>query len=582
MPYDITKPIEIAPHIYWVGYVIPDDPFQCHVYLIENGDESILIDPGSKITWPVTRQKILEILPLEKIEYFITHHQDPDITACLGDIFDEIGTEGRKVVTHWRTVNLLKHYDWGVEFYEIEKHGWKLQAGERTLEFIFTPYMHFPGAFCTRDTQSAILFSSDIFGAFTDKFQLFADNAAEYFERMKPFHTHYMPSKAIVEHGLNNILHHEISMICPQHGSIIPKEMIPSITSWLRDLDVGLFLEYDGDHEVRYLSRAEEIVQQLFIFAAYGTNGFDRIEKIFGLLRELFPIRRAMALATFDTENVLMDSDDPQPVMGRFSNGELQAMIDRWFNRADFHLEIRKDLFGTELGEELLIYCFPSRDESGSFIGITCLLFPREKHPFKSYELKVLQRLHLPFDLILNKTLQYIKSEEEKHRFFLSSITDSLTGLYNRHYLIETGNKAYVNAQRYGYPLSCAVIDLDRFKSINDRYGHAIGDRILKDFAHCMRQSTREGDFVYRYGGEEFVLLLPHTDGEEAKELLERLREMMIASGGAEVGEKKIPYTFSAGIQEIDAQGGSLSQALQQADRKLYMAKESGRDRIVL
>ncbi|WP_041354041.1 MBL fold metallo-hydrolase [Nitratiruptor sp. SB155-2] len=117
----MDRPIEIAPRVWWVGYVIPNDPFQCHVYLIENGDESILIDPGSKITWEVTRKKIESIISLENIKYIVAHHQDPDIVASVEDLLDEIGIEGRFVVTHWHTKMLLQHYNWGIEFYDVDK-----------------------------------------------------------------------------------------------------------------------------------------------------------------------------------------------------------------------------------------------------------------------------------------------------------------------------------------------------------------------------------------------------------------------------------------------------------------------------
>ena len=111
LPKKFEHAVEIAPKIWWVGYVIPNDPFQCHVYLIEDENESVLIDPGSKLTWEVTRKKIKEVTSLENIKYIICHHQDPDITSCIGDLLDEIGAKNRYIVTHWRTITLLKHYN---------------------------------------------------------------------------------------------------------------------------------------------------------------------------------------------------------------------------------------------------------------------------------------------------------------------------------------------------------------------------------------------------------------------------------------------------------------------------------------
>ena len=89
MTPDTSKSVQIAENIYWVGNEIPDDQFQCHVYLIVNGDESVLIDPGSRITWPETRKKIQEHIPLESIKYLVCHHQDPDITGAIDFLLRE-------------------------------------------------------------------------------------------------------------------------------------------------------------------------------------------------------------------------------------------------------------------------------------------------------------------------------------------------------------------------------------------------------------------------------------------------------------------------------------------------------------
>ena len=170
--YDLSEPLELAEDVFWVGYVVPNDPFQCHVYLIRNGEESILIDPGSMITFPVVLEKILKLVSLRDIKYIVFHHQDPDITGCysmLEELFPNT-TKPRYAVTHWRTKTLLKHYKWKTPFYLVDKNDWKLEAGDRTLEFVFTPYAHFPGAFCTYDRRSGILFSSDIFGAIRKSF----------------------------------------------------------------------------------------------------------------------------------------------------------------------------------------------------------------------------------------------------------------------------------------------------------------------------------------------------------------------------------------------------------------------------
>ena len=240
---DCSGPVEIAPDIFWVGNEIVGDKFQCHVYLIRNGRNSILIDPGSSmITWPDTRRKIEQIMPVSDIRYLICHHQDPDITGCIATLKAESGRADLSVLTHWRSKALLVHYDWGLPFELVEEMDWQLVLENgRKLTFHFTPYLHFAGCFCTFDHGSGILFSSDIFGGFTEQFQLFAKDEG-YLDAIRPFHEHYMPSREILVHGIREIEDLPIRMIAPQHGSIISEPLVPFFVNALKEMDCGLYL----------------------------------------------------------------------------------------------------------------------------------------------------------------------------------------------------------------------------------------------------------------------------------------------------------------------------------------------------
>ncbi|MDA3946030.1 MAG: diguanylate cyclase [Helicobacteraceae bacterium] len=578
--YDLESPIEIAKDIYWVGHVLPDDPFQCHVYLIKDGKESILIDPGSKLTWPHTRKKILQLMPLEDIRYIVCQHQDPDITSCISDIFEEIGTEGRSVVTHWRSVALLKHYDWKVDFYEIEEHQWILETGSRSLQFVFTPYMHFPGAFCSYDTATQVLFSSDIFGAFTETFQLYATDADAYFEQMRPFHSHYMPSTEIVNSGLDNICKYPLEMIAPQHGSILKKELIIPVVTRLRELDVGLFLDAGRGKDIRLLTRSNAILAAIFNDVAYSINGFLTLERVLSEVQKLFKIERIIAMGFIDHQVILFDSAQDHAIKTEVSEKIAKSRYPDLFEQQDVRVEKIENLCTIDLGKSYVSYTFVSHNGEGAAVGMMQFLFDDEQ-TFEPYELEILKNFQSPFNIMLSKTLEFYKLEEEKNRFFSNSITDSLTALYNRYYLNESGKKEFVNAKRYDYPLSVVMLDLDHFKLVNDTYGHDVGDIVLKDFARKIKSVIREGDMAYRYGGEEFVLVLPHSTAEEAQQLLLRIRERVIGDGGVKIGEEALQYRFSGGVQQLENES-SLEEMLKHADQKLYISKHAGRDRITI
>ncbi len=163
-----------------------------------------------------------------------------------------------------------------------------------------------------------------------------------------------------------------------------------------------------------------------------------------------------------------------------------------------------------------------------------------------------------------------------------AAITDALTGLYNRRYmeshLATLAEQASVRAK----PLALMMIDIDYFKSINDGYGHDAGDDVLREFAVRIRKSIRGIDLACRYGGEEFVVVMPETDLGVAGMVAERIRRA-IASNPFSVnsGKDRLDVTISIGLATLDTKGEQIAAVLKRADQALYRAKRDGRNRVV-
>ena len=156
-----------------------------------------------------------------------------------------------------------------------------------------------------------------------------------------------------------------------------------------------------------------------------------------------------------------------------------------------------------------------------------------------------------------------------------SSLTDTLTQVGSRKLLEDKLDVECARAKRYGRPFSLAIIDLDNFKTINDVCGHAIGDDALKRFAACMKGQKRMPDVLARYGGDEFVVLMPETRAKDAVSLLERLR---LRVQQIELGEN-LPMTISCGIAEGLPEGSDFTrEVMRRADMALYEAKSAGRN----
>ncbi|WP_445505729.1 GGDEF domain-containing response regulator [Niallia sp. 03091] len=168
---------------------------------------------------------------------------------------------------------------------------------------------------------------------------------------------------------------------------------------------------------------------------------------------------------------------------------------------------------------------------------------------------------------------------ERKRIFDQSVIIDELTQVYNRKFLQDSYNRFISEMARTNTVGTVAIIDLDYFKKINDTYGHVMGDKVLAEFAQYMKKSIRNTDTLFRYGGEEFVILFQRATEAEVKEVLNRMLEGFSNIVFNE-GEKSFSLTFSAGIYSIEHQNIDLQTAIKTADEALYLAKNNGRARI--
>jgi two-component system cell cycle response regulator len=160
------------------------------------------------------------------------------------------------------------------------------------------------------------------------------------------------------------------------------------------------------------------------------------------------------------------------------------------------------------------------------------------------------------------------------------AITDALTGLHNRRYM--ESHLATLAEQSRGKPLALMMLDIDFFKAINDNYGHDAGDDVLREFAVRIRKSIRGIDLACRYGGEEFVIVMPETDLHVAGMVAERLRRSIAGEPFAvNKGTKRIEVTISIGLSTLERKGESVADVLKRADTALYRAKNDGRNRVV-
>lgn len=196
--------------------------------------------------------------------------------------------------------------------------------------------------------------------------------------------------------------------------------------------------------------------------------------------------------------------------------------------------------------------------------------------PFNPQELKARIRVGMRLLELEDNLVQ----AREMMRF--KATHDTLTGVWNRGAVLETMEREVWRSRREGISLGVLMMDLDHFKSVNDNYGHLAGDAVLREITKRMQSDVRPYDSVGRYGGEEFLVLLPGCDREVTKATAERIRKM-ISAATVETAAGSLKITMSVGaVATGDWPQNSPSQILQMADSALYRAKEEGRDRVVV
>lgn len=200
------------------------------------------------------------------------------------------------------------------------------------------------------------------------------------------------------------------------------------------------------------------------------------------------------------------------------------------------------------------------------------LIFYRNSK-FTDKEIKQLETMIAALIYPLHNALLYKRAVEKAHR-------DPVTGVNNRAAMDSALIQEINHARRHRTPLSLIVIDIDKFKQINDTYGHIAGDAILKRVAECMAESVRGSDIIYRYGGEEFVVVLRSTKKPGAKLLAERILKA-VESTHYQYDDIDVQITASAGLAMIK-KGDTVQSLLERSDKALYQAKEQGRNCVVV
>ncbi|MDH4099377.1 MAG: sensor domain-containing diguanylate cyclase [Nitrospirota bacterium] len=198
-----------------------------------------------------------------------------------------------------------------------------------------------------------------------------------------------------------------------------------------------------------------------------------------------------------------------------------------------------------------------------------------EKNSFTDFDRQLFASVAENVAIAIERTKLYEKTRAQL-------ITDALTGIYNRRYFFEHADRELNRSVRYERPLSLIMADIDDFKCFNDTHGHLVGDEALRQTATVMQKSLRKGDILARFGGEEFIVLLPETGKEAALGVADKLREVACSVCPKNVKTGTLnPCTVTMGVASYPENGDDILKLIEEADRNLYQGKKQGKNRVV-
>ena len=508
----IPLPHEIAKNIYSVGGHDQNEFLQCNPYLIIDGDEAVLIDPGSVLDFEAVYRNVTRLVPIEKVKYVVLHHQDPDLCASV-PLFEKMGAKFQ-IVTHWRSQTLIKYYGVTSPYYIVNKNKFRLQLNSgRVLDFIQTPYLHFPGAIATYDRETKTLFSSDLFGAFSSKWSLEADES--YMERMKAFHEHYMPSNEIIRPVMEIFQGMAIDLIAPQHGSLIRNEIKKYIIA-LKELDCGSLIRPIR----RDLAKSGG-------YKAVCSVVLKRYASLYG---------KEEVLSLLENHDILLD-DELNILDYDYTGGMLWNII---FER----VLALKGIQGLIVVEPLVRHLADEYELSMPKVYETGLKAVEESNLQLQEENKLLKEINA----------RVLSSMEEAKR---KLTRDADTGLYNYEFYkgFFTKEISLLVENPINQLPGLILMNVDNMENLKFSYGDLEVDDILKNIVYLLEDLKEEGDTLFRLHGAWFALYRQNTKKDDLILTAERIRNTISTS--KKFVEK---ITVSLGVvtfEEIKAEIGS-------------------------
>ncbi len=573
-----TPAVALADRVWWVGGGGPECEFGCHSYLIEQGDQSVLIDPGSRSGLDHTLARVEQVVPLSHVRWIVCQQQDPEVTSSLPLLERRLGHRDLRLVLHWRARGLPAHYGVGLPLWLVDEHRWRLPLADRTLHFLFTPYTPSPGAFCSFDDRSGVLFSGQLFSAVGGDDGLYARDES-WFDAIRQYHEQQLPSRDVLNHALGRIEGLPVETIAPQQGAVIPSGLVPYMVQKLKGLECGLHLLARDGVEMRRLSRLNQVLREITSTMIVSRDFREIADRLRAVLERMLPAEALEFYVQLEDDTVLHLARESRY---RGVAAVLPPRIRRLFGTTREAWQVDgRPWFRIEKGDgrdpPCIVMPLFRRGEDWVY-GVALILLREPVEPTPEID-EMMEQMSTALQVAVERETILRGIELERQRFYERSIRDALTGLFTRFYMEDTLRRLFeIHDRGGGTAVALAMIDIDHFKRINDGFGHLRGDEVLRRVAQVIRNDARAGDLPVRLGGEEFGIIVVGEPAVEISAIAERLRRKVAAiEFPPPLDRLRVTVSIGTAVRQV---GESIPAFMERADLALYQAKNGGRDQV--
>lgn len=526
MEVDTSKPVEIAPGVFWVGVAEHPAGLQCNPYLIVDGDEGVILDPGSVLDFEYVLAQVERVLPLANLKYIVLSHQDPDLCSSV-TLFEEAGFKGQ-IVTQWRAMLLQLYYGIKSPYYLLNENDFKLKLKSgRVINFIPTPYLHFPGASAAYDPLTKVLFPGDLFGAFSLNWSFYVEDKAMYLEAMSAFHEHYMPSNDVLRPVMEVFGALNIDVIASQHGSVIREDIRDYIVT-LRDLECGTLMS--------------PIKKQLSESGGYTSVCNDFLRR----LCSVFPASEVVDV--FAGTDIELDPRTCRIVDFSCTGSELWDLI--------------FDTICVARGQRWLTVSEPFVDKLAREYDIPLPRVFASAAMAAELQLASLTEENLGLRELSERLDASLRDTEDK------MTKCPITKLRNETFLVSYLSAALADFADKTDGLAVMCISIDRFDEISLSFGKDAIDETLRGVAYVLESVKTDTDLLFKLNRPSFAVVVPQVLSRKTIESIADALRAEIAASGIFIR----PITVSVGVAALNEVSETFSDPVEAAAALVNLA----------